>query len=335
MRTPTIRRSDGVLPDHLQEHLADWVTNDLLTRGEADRISDYEASHLAPGGIPAVAEIVGYLGAALVLAAGGSVYAQQWDEMGHAVRVAIPAATALLGLIAGVPLVRGVEPTFRRLGALLWLLSVGLVAVSVTVGMVDTSGDVPKSSLFVIGIVSLAYASVLYAFLRNTTTQLALLATVVAAVCGVVVWADPAQPNAALWFVAPLIAIGLAWVAGGAIGVLRPRGTAFVLGSILVLYVPQFMLPTDFAWSTYVVGLTVSVALLAASAWLRSTAVLALSSVALFLYLVSTIMRYLSDTLGAPLALLLSGIALLAVALGTSRLRRFTQTPEVDVDVDA
>jgi hypothetical protein len=324
MRTPTAHGPDGTLPDHLTEHLTEWVTRDLLTAAEAEGIRAYEVTRAAPSRGPALAEVIGYVGAALVLAAGSSVYGQRFDDISHSMRVAVPAIVAVVALLVGIPFVRRTQPTFQRLGAVLWLLSVGLLAAAVTVAMVDAE-TVRSYALFVIGAVTLAYAGVLYWFLRAVTTQFAFLAGIVATIIGAVVWVEPSGPNAEAWAVLPLVALGLGWVALGGTGWIMPRTTALVLGTVLALWVPQFLMLTGIMWAPYVVGLGVSVALLFASTWLHSSAVLALSAIGLFVYLVATIMEYLADTLGTAVALLLSGIVLLAIALGASRLRRFTQ----------
>ena len=51
---------------------------------------------------------------------------------------------------------------------------------------------------------------------------------------------------------------------------------------------------------------------------------LVLGAIGLFGYLVGAIVYYLEDTVGLPVALLLCGLVLLGVAIGTARLRRFT-----------
>lgn len=325
VRPPTTDGRRITLPDHLEEHLSDWIDSGLLDPGVAQRIRDLEQARLVPRRIPAAAEIVGYLGALLVLAAGGSLYAQQWSQMGHWIRVAAPAVAAVAALFSGVALIRTAEPSFRRLGAVLWMLSVGLAAGATAVAVNDISGGAPDHALFVIGVVSLVYSAVLYGFCKHATTQFAMFAAVVATLAGGVAWASPRGPNAQFWFVLPLVAIGLAWITAGAVSALAPRTTALVLGSVVALYVPQFLFGTDAQWAGFVIGLAVAVGLLAASTWLRSTHVLALSAIGLFGYLVGVIARYLSDTVGAPLALLLSGIVLIVVALGASRLQRFTR----------
>jgi len=325
MRTPTTDGRRVALPDHLQEHLSEWVDHQLLNPGEAARIGDYERALAKPRRISAVAEIVGYLGALLILVGGGSLYVQERDAMSHVVRVAVPAFGALAALVGGIFLIRTSEFSFRRLGAVLWMISVGLVAGAIAVALVDTPVIVPQYTAFVVGAASLVYAVILYRLCKHEATQAAMFAAAVTTLAGVIAWVNPQGDNAQIWFAVPLVALGLAWVIAGATSVVVPRTIALVLGSFLALYMPQLIAGTNIVWMAFVLGLAVAGGLLAASTWLRSTPVLVLSAIGLFMYLVGVITQYLSDTVGAPLALLLSGVALLAVALGASRLQRFTR----------
>ncbi len=325
MRTPTTDGRPVALPDHLQEHLSDWVDHQLLNSGEAARIGEYERALAKPPGISAVAEIVGYLGALLILVGGGSLYVQERDAMSHVVRVAVPAFGALAALVGGIFLIRTSEVSFRRLGAVLWMISVGLVAGAIAVALVDTPVVAPQYTAFVVGATSLVYGAVLYGLCKHEATQAAMFAATVATLAGGIAWVDPQADNEQLWFAVPLVALGVAWVIAGATSIVVPRTIALVLGSFLALYMPQLLNGTNIPWMAFVLGLAVAGGLLAASTWLRSTPVLVLGAIGLFMYLVGVITRYLSDTVGAPLALLLSGVALLAVALGASRLQRFTR----------
>jgi len=67
-----------------------------------------------------------------------------------------------------------------------------------------------------------------------------------------------------------------------------------------------------------------------ASVWQRSTPMLIAGAIGLFFYLVSAIVYFLSDSVGTPIALLLSGVVLMGVAVGASRLKRFTGREEAE-----
>lgn len=71
--------------------------------------------------------------------------------MSHWTRVAAPRVAAVAALLSGIALIRAAEPSFRRLGAVLWMLSVGLVAVATAVAVIDIPGGAPDHALFVVG----------------------------------------------------------------------------------------------------------------------------------------------------------------------------------------
>jgi hypothetical protein len=80
----------------------------------------------------------------------------------------------------------------------------------------------------------------------------------------------------------------------------------------------------SFGWrgAGLALGIGTGVALLGASVALRSTVLLAFGAAGVLLFLPQIVFEYLGDTLGAPLALLVCGIAILAAAFAAARLKR-------------
>jgi hypothetical protein len=325
MRVPVVhdgRRQD--LPDHLESHLRDWVDHELLTASESDLITAYEVSRVPSRKIPLAAEMVGYLGAVLVLAAGAVVYGNGFEELGHAWQVAVPALAGLAALAAGIPLVRHAEPTFRRLAGVLWTMSVGLVAFALAIALQDTS--IPDEHIaLLVGGSTLAYAAVLYSLTMHGGLQAAMLAAAIATGVGAIVWGGGGDPGESpVTYAVLMLAVGLAWVAAGAFDRLRPPGEAMLLGSAIALIGPIFLMP-DWTGLGLVAGIVLAASLLTLSTWVVSTPSLLVSGVALFGYLVAAINTYLADTLGVPVAMALSGLVLIGVAIVVSRLRRFSR----------
>ena len=119
-----------------------------------------------------------------------------------------------------------------------------------------------------------------------------------------------------------MLMLSALWIVAGRIGAMKPPAVALALGAVGVVIAPTFaMVPAGFG---LVLGTVGSAALLAASVGLRNTPTLVLGALGLFAYLTGTIVRYLSDTIGVPVALLLSGVVLVGVAVATSRLKRLT-----------
>jgi hypothetical protein len=101
------------------------------------------------------------------------------------------------------------------------------------------------------------------------------------------------------------------------------------LGAIAALY-GRVLALDRYTGEALLGGAAVAAALLAAGAATRSAAVLALAGIGSFGYLFGSIMWFLRDTLGAPLALLLGGVALLAVAVITLKLGSMTRAMDPD-----
>jgi hypothetical protein len=326
MRTPTLDdRTARELPDHLETHLQEWVDHELITPDEVRRIVGYETEHGPSRRIPLVAEIVGYLGAILVIAAGIVAFGLVFDELSHAMRVAVPAVAAAVACGAGVPLVRNRDATFRRLGAVLWTGSVGLVAFALGVVVLDRE-VVPTYAGVLIGGVCLVYAATLYGLIRHGALQLAIFASAITTAVSGIAWLTSEDPSEIPWaYALALLVLGVVWVIAGERSWLGPSGEALFLGAGLALIAPTLLM-ADETGIALILGIALAAGLLAAATWLRSTPMLVLSGIALFFYMVSGIGQYLAESIGAPLALALSGLMLIAVAIVVSRLRRFTRS---------
>jgi hypothetical protein len=298
-----------------------WAAAGLITREQAEAIEAFErAGAPAPRRIPLVTEALGYLGAALALAAGVAFLGQIWDELSRVAELAI-LATGAVALWFGGWLVRGAEdPAPRRLMSVLWFLSVG---VATGFFFVLGSEDDPETAWLVAGIGATLSGGVVW---RARKTPLQLLAAFggleIAAVAGLLVaWED--VPG---WTVGAVVwALGLALVLAGWAGAVRPRTAAYAIGSLAAVVGPRI---GEVDWPMFV-GLATGAGLMALSVAVHRTVLLGFGAVAVFIYLMGITLRYLGETIGAPLALLVAGGALLAVALVTARLRRLTTPADV------
>ena len=124
------------------------------------------------------------------------------------------------------------------------------------------------------------------------------------------------------WNGVAILVVSLLFLLAGVRDSLKPRTAAMALGAVGMVVAPLFaMEPPGFG---QLLGVAVAVCLLAASVWQRNTAMLVAGAIGLFAYLVAAVRYFLSDTVGTPIALLLSGVALMRVAVVTARLKRFT-----------
>ena len=332
MRTETLPdRTDGGTSDRDRRavlgHLATWEAKALVTPEQARVIREFEAQPQEPGRhIPLVTEVIGYLGAALAVAAGVALVGPRWDEISHVTRLVGAAGFAALTLVAGWLLRNNAEPAIERLAGVLWTLSVGAVAGFVGLLLFDlpVGQDPADWAGFVLGMTVALYAGLLLTLRPCAPLQAALYGGTLGALGGGMAWAAAAGWTWAeanqWWFGVAMLALSALWIVAGETGRLRPKNAAMLIGSIGAILAPMY----TFEWMGFglLLGVATAVAMLAASVWMHRTEMLVLGGLGLFGYLVGAIGYFLADSVGLPIALLLSGLVLLGVAIAMARLRK-------------
>jgi hypothetical protein len=267
-----------------------------------------------------LAEIGAYLGASLVVAAGVVVVAQQWQEMGYAVRVTVMAATTLALLAAAVVLVgfahgrswRDVTngATLRRLCGTVFTLaalaSFGTVLVAMLSGQETVSEAETATAFIVAGAV--AFVILVAARLRADTplTELGLVAASVAVVAGVIQLRFTDQPVAIQW---TLLAVGLAWAMTGTFTRLLQHQTLVTsLGLVLALFGAATVAETE--WSQRLALVTLMVVALAIYLVRPSWPYITAATVSAVVLTVT----WVGAAVGAAVALLVAGLVVLVLA---------------------
>jgi hypothetical protein len=271
------------------------------------------------------AEIGAYLGAALVAAAGGVVVAQQWTDMSYALRVGVLGVTALVLVAAatGLVLLKGSRAwddlrngdTLRRLASTLFTLGAGAVFGTVMVAMLSEQAVVTefeggRATLIAAGA---AFGVLVVARLRaaSALAELALFATMVGMVAGLLAMATEDSESSAKVMQWTLLTAGLAWALVATYTTLlknRVLGTA--LGLALALFGAATV--SEDPWSHRVallvlVAVTLTVYLTRPS-WPYIT-------VAIIASVVLTV-TWVGEEVGAALALLSAGVVVLVLAGG-------------------
>lgn len=339
MGTSTDVQTRAPIPDRehraVAEHLDRWESASLLSHEQADALREYErAEATAPGRrIPLVTEVVGYVGVALVAAAAASLTSRFWDEWSSTTQLTMLAVGTLLFLLAGWPMHRSEDPALARLSGVLWTVSVaGAFGFMITLLFTRPEVDEPAAwALFALGAGVGSYARLLLVMRTSTLLHLALFAATMVAVIGVGSWAidegwdwlDRNQPYAVS---AATLLVAISWAAAGRTGALEPRATAYVVAALAAIWTPIPMTDESLG-AALVYGIVVSGVVLAAGVWLRSVPALGIGAFGVFVYVTWSAVHFLRDTAGTPIALLLAGLAFVAVAVGASRLRRFAEAP--------
>lgn len=296
----------------LVKRLERWVDEELINRAEAEAIIRFETrGEVRPHRISLVTEAIGYVGAALLLAAGLTLASRFWEDAEALAKITILAFLTALLIGMGLALRASQEPAVGRLCGVLWVMgtltTAGLVAV-VAADVADAEGRVPALAS---ALAATAVAIPLYAARRKTLQHLAMFLAGLAVLTAASVDSDGAgAQGVAIWV------YSFAWLAAGWKELLTPQRTAFVAGSFGTLMGAQML--ADQSEAGLWLGLVTAVALLAGSVLGRERTLLGFGVVGLFIFLLRTIQEYFGGG-GMVAGLAIAGIAVLVVALVIAR----------------
>jgi hypothetical protein len=297
----------------LAQRLDIWVAERVISRADADAIAAFESggTPVPRGrGVTPVTEALAYLGAALAVAAGGTVVGGEWDGLSTAGRIAVPGTIWLAFFGVGWWIRGATSPPQVRLARVLWLLSAA--SLGWTVSSVVANGFRAERWPLWSGAAVVLFAGVLYLARPSTLQQLALVGGMILLAVGLAEDSWTAV-GVAFW------AIGAAWILLGWRRLLVQPDTASTVGSLLVL-----MGALLFSIQHEEVGAWLSVltaaCLIGGSVGIRHTTMLVLGAIGLFLSTFGTIQQYVEGTTGIAIGLLVAGVAVLALALIVSRL---------------
>jgi hypothetical protein len=276
------------------------------------------------GRISLLTEAVGYVGAVLMLAGAGAAIAQGWGDLAEGARLASLVGSALFFLGIGFFARRSSEPALVRLSSVVWLLSTIAVAGALAeLSSILEASD--ETAFLVVAAGMVAWAGALYAAQRLVLQHVALYAGVLMTGLASVQRIDPgAEP----WVGAVVAwAIGLGWLALGRRRLVTPWWVAIPLGMLTTLIAPSAIAESSFA-AMFLVGIGTAAGVMAFSVHGRFAPGLALGALGLFAYVTGAVVHYFGDSLGVPVALAITGGVILVIAGLSSKLVRFTKTPQ-------
>jgi hypothetical protein len=298
-------------PEDLAGALQRAVEARVLSADQAQAVLAAERAHDFAGGgrrLP-VTEALGYLGGLLALSGAVTLGVQYWREVPTAGRLGLFAVVAVATWLVGARIADGSEPALIRLRGALWFAS--SAAVAALAGQV--AWDVAHARESVVwlsaGAAAAVQAGLLWRLRDRPAQHLACLAGVLVAAGSA---ADIAGGPAAVGLA--VAAAGAVWVAAGWMAVLPPPVLALVGGGVAVL-AGAGITADDWSDAAPLLGLAVAVVFVAVGIATVRTPLTVVGLVGGFGYLPWTIGHFFADSLGVPLAMLLCGIALLAVTL--------------------
>jgi hypothetical protein len=304
----------GVITDKQAEAILALETGAV----EAGAPSEPLPPHARPLHVRAVvAEVLGYVGAALATASAVIVVSQFWADLRPGARVALLGVVAVALWAAGVPLRDVDRPTIARLGSFLWALSAGAFAFCAFLVGEDLLSLEERDAMLLAAWSTTGYAGVLWWRRPLALQQIAAFIGLGFALVATLLTIEQSLES---WVGLAVWALGVAWLLLAWGQLPRPVTVAWVLGAIAALWGPLNADIADVRWEL-LLGLATAAALVAVSVALRRTVLLALGVIGLFVYIPAVVFTFFGDELGAPVALFITGVLLVALALLLARVR--------------
>ena len=343
--------------ESLLSKIEKWVEEGLISpdQGEALKRRETEGAMVSvPTRRVKADEIFVYLGSLVVFLALAFLVGLNWGELESAGRVLSMLVPTVVMLALGWRL-RGSQSAeeakrlrLRRGAQALWLgaclLSVVFFVVTFyELGLIDLSERGPADPWVVLScLLATGVAAVAFVLLPTITQSIAFHLCGSAALITFLGWLDQTLPPFNHFYENLLVLmIGLA--AGGLclalsewlrargrkelVGVSRVFGTLAVLGFTLVLAMDEY--PATWQKTTMeAIAFLASIAFIAASVKRQSQAFLYSGAAFLFYLIIYLNFEHFADKIGMPIALLIIGVLLIGLGLGTERLSRRIRAPQ-------
>jgi hypothetical protein len=308
----------------LRDELDRWTAAGIIDAGQAARIESAEQA-LAGGrdavagrrSLPLVAEVFGYLGAAIAISAGFVAVRQLWPRVPPAATLSFTAVAAVVLIVAGAVLRTGGEPAYARLRSVLWLLATlsGTGFAAILAGEVLHLGD--HGVLLTATAVWAGLAIPLWWCGKSALPHVVMFAGLAALLCACLYQVDPGLPAAgygtASWVLSALWGVA-AWR-----GVIAPPAAGLAAASVGVLAGATLTMGHPAGQALAV--LTVA-GLLGIGVALRRVMFTAFGAAGTLWVVPATASRYLPGSVAAPLAVAVVGLVLLALAVRIARTRK-------------
>jgi hypothetical protein len=305
----------------LTTKLQTWRAEGLVSPEQAETIAAFEAAQPEPSsprrGL--LAEAIGYVGAALAVAAVGLIVSNVWEELSTGPRLILVGLLTLLLAGAGLGLRNVERPSLQRLTSVLFTGAIAGVAWFAGILATDVASLEEGEIGLAVGGAALVVALPLYLLRSRALHQLTVLVSVI--VVAVSALSFPAMDVDPIWYGLTIAGIGAAWFVLAVGGWLGPRFVGEVSGSVLAIFSLQATGNADQYWPLFL-AVAIAGGLIALAVVTDQLHHLVVGAVGLFIIVPQLVFRLFGDTLGAPAVMLIIGLLLVLLAVGIGRARR-------------
>jgi len=294
-----------------------WVEQGIISSDQASQIREYE-NHVASADRIAL-EVLGYIGGALILAAGVFVFNDVWPNLGRVARILIlVVATGLLVATGIVATLNRGDPR-RRLGQLALMLAVPTAGVAAGLAFEVAA---PGWAAFTGFGVAAATALGFYLRRQSAPQHLALFAATIGLVVSAPVQSSGPTDEALLSLV--VLGFGIWWAFLATQNRIRPMTLGEVLGAgAATVGSVAFVSNLDQGSAFAMIALVLTSAGVIWFGLSRDRTTLIVSGmIGVVVYVPWVITKTFGDSVGGPLALLTAGILLIGSATALMRRQR-------------
>jgi hypothetical protein len=289
------------------------VADGLITQEQADAI---RAAERLPAPVPPPArrrlpvavEVIGYLGGSLVIIGAMQLAARFWEDLRVWGRLSLLAVVAAVLWAAGALVRERGEAALGRLRGFLWLLSSAAVASFAGLLAAEVADLEVEWAVCLAGLAAAVHAGVLWRRQPRPLQQLACLAGLVTAAAAGLAAVNSDAGGLAVW------ALGAVWVLAGWRRLLPPEPVALVLGAVVVL-VGASMVADPWGGVGPVLGLVSALGLLAGGSRGHRLVLGVIGVAGVGVFLPWTVAHFFAETIGVPMVILVSGLALLGLTM--------------------
>lgn len=304
----------------IDEQLRRWREAGLVDEPTAARIAEFERSSAPPReptARPGLLEALLYLGVAVAGVGAVVLLGDNWEQLRPWARILALAAPLALALAAGFVMRAAREPGVVRAGHVAWLLAVALIGGTVAISGNELDLD-EQDWLLYAGLAATGLALGLWVLAPSNPQVLGVAAALVLLASGIGAFPDEHNVIVGGVLVSLFGAVALALTEAGLVTPAATARAAFGLMAAAGVYIAG---PDDDYILVELLAFLAGGALIALSIWRGMFVYMIYGVGVIFVALVTFIFEHFAGTIGAPLALIISGAVLVAGALLVSRFR--------------